>query len=137
MSYGFSAALQAAVFQQLMNDTVLNGLVAGAIYDALPQGSLPPVYVTLGPEDAQVQSDVTGQGAWHRFTISVVTEASGFHAAKEVAAAISDALVDAPLALSRGRLSALNFYRARAQREGTGALRRIDLIFRARVDDTA
>ncbi len=137
MSYGVSAALQAAVFQRLAGDSALNGLVAGAIYDALPQGSLPPVYVTLGPEDAQVQSDVTGQGAWHRFTVSVVTETSGFHAAKEVAGAISDALVDAPLMLSRGHLNALNFYRARAQREGTGALRRIDLIFRARVDDTA
>lgn len=137
MSYGVSAALQAAVFQHLVADTGLDALVAGAIYDALPQGSLPPVYVTLGPEDAQARSDVTGQGAWHRFTVSVVTDSAGFFAAKEVAAAVSDALDNAALVLSRGQLAALNFYRARAQREGTGAVRRIDLIFRARVDDTA
>jgi hypothetical protein len=137
MSYGISAALQAGVYEHLTQDAALSALVGGAIYDALPQGSLPPVYVTLGPEEARARSDVSGQGAWHRFTVSVVTDGAGFHSAKEVAAAVSDALIDAPLVLSRGRLAALNFQRARAAREGTGALRRIDLIFRARVDDTA
>ena len=34
------------------------------------------------------------------------------------------------------RLAGLHFYRARAQREGTGAQRRIDLTFRAREEDT-
>lgn len=137
MSYAMSGALQAAVFQRLSTDAALNVLVAGAIYDVLPQGNLPPVYVTLGPEDVRARSDVTGQGAWHRFTVSVVTDGTGFLSAKEVAGVISDALDRANLTLSRGHLAALSFFRARAQREGTGALRRIDLIFRARVDDTA
>jgi len=136
MSYGIAAALQEAVYQRLVADPVLDALVSGAIYDTLPQGALPPVYVTLGPEEARVRSDRSGDGALHRFTISVVAETAGFHAAKTVAAAVSDALVDAPLTLSRGTLSGLHFFRARAQREGAGALRRIDLIFRARVDDT-
>jgi len=81
-------------------------------------------------------NDGTGGGAWHRVTLSVVTSEAGFHGAKEVAAAINDALTDAQLSLSRGRLTALHFYRARARREGTGDVRRIDLTFRARVDDT-
>ncbi|MEM6576990.1 MAG: DUF3168 domain-containing protein [Pseudomonadota bacterium] len=136
MSYGTAAALQQSVYQRLVADPVLATLVDGAIYDTLPQGSLPPIYITLGPEDVRVRSDRTSGGAWHRFTVSVVTETAGFHAAKTVAAAVSDALVDAPLALSRGTMSGLHFFRARAQREGAGALRRIDLIFRARVDDT-
>jgi hypothetical protein len=136
MSYGVSAALQEAVFQALVNDTTLASLADGAIYDALPPGSLPSLYVTLGPEQARVRSDRSGHGAWHRFTVSVVTDGAGFLAAKQVAAAISDALVDQDLSLSRGRLAGLHFYRARAQREGTGDLRRIDLTFRARVDDT-
>lgn len=136
MSYGTAAALQEAVYQRLVADPVLDTLVEGAIYDTLPVGSLPPIYVTLGPEDARARSDQTGGGAWHRFTISVIAETAGFHVAKTVAAAVSDALIDAPLVLSRGAISGLHFFRARAQREGAGALRRVDLIFRARVDDT-
>ncbi|WP_135505099.1 DUF3168 domain-containing protein [Roseovarius aestuariivivens] len=136
MSYGAAAALQEAIYQRLVNDTTLDALVQGAIYDALPRGSVPDLYVTLGPEEARVRSDKTGGGAWHRFTVSVISSAAGFHTAKEVAAAISDALTDAPLALSRGQCPALHFFRARARRDGTGDLRRIDLTFRARVDDT-
>lgn len=136
MSYAVSAALQEAVYQRLTSDATLTGLVGAAIYDALPGGTLPATYVTLGPEDVRASADRTGQGAWHRFTVSVVTEAAGFHAAKEVAAAISDTLVNVDLTLARGRLAGLHFYRARAQREGTGDMRRIDLTFRARVDDT-
>lgn len=135
MSYGASAALQQAVYQKLLADPALDTLVQGAIYDALPQGTLPSIYVTLGAEDVREASDGTGDGAWHRFTVSVVTDGAGFHAAKQVAAAISDALTDAALTLTRGRVTGLYFFRARAARRGTGALRRIDLTFRARIDD--
>lgn len=136
MSYATAAALQEAVFQQLTADSALGALVGTAIYDALPVGNLPTTYVTLGPEDARDRSDKSGPGAWHRFTVSVITEGEGFFAAKQVAAAINDALVGADLTLTRGRLAGLYFFRARARREGTGDLRRIDLTFRARVDDT-
>lgn len=136
MSYATAAALQEAVFQQLTADSALGALVGTAIYDALPVGNLPTTYVTLGPEDARDRSDKSGPGAWHRFTVSVITEGEGFFAAKQVAAAINDALVGADLTLTRGRLAGLHFFRARARREGTGDLRRIDLTFRARVDDT-
>lgn len=136
MSYGIAAALQEAVYQKLSGDPTLTALVGGEVYDVLPAGTLPRTYVTLGPEDARARADGSGQGAWHRFTVSVVTDGAGFHAAKEAAAAVSDALVDANLTLSRGRLAALHFYRARARREGKGDLRRIDLSFRARVEET-
>lgn len=135
MSYGMAAALQEAVFQRLSGDAVLAGLVGGAVYDVMPSGPLPPLYVSLGPEEVRDASDKTGGGARHDFTVSVVADGSGFHAAKTVAAAISDALVGGELPLARGRLVALNFLRARASREGTGQLRRIDLRFRARIDD--
>lgn len=136
MSYGASHALQSAIYDRLINDGALASLVGPAIYDAIPAGTLPQTYVTLGPEEARAASDRSGHGAWHRVTISVVTDGAGFHAAKQVATAISDALIDAPLVLSRGQLSALNFTRARARREGSADLRRIDLTFRARIDDT-
>ncbi len=136
MSYGASSALQSAVFQKLTSDPTLSGLVGTDIFDALPNGTLPETYVLLGGEVVVDASDGTGDGAWHRFTVSVISDQAGFHAAKSVAAALSDALVDADLVLTRGRLVALNFFRARAQREDTGDRRRVDIVFRARVDDT-
>lgn len=135
MSYGGSAALQAAVYGRLIGDADLSALVGGAIYDAPPAGTLPALYVTLGPEDVRDRSDATSGGAWHRFTVSVISDAAGFAAAKEAAAAVSDALTDAELSLDRGHLTGLHFNRARARRDG--ALRRIDLSFRARLSDAA
>jgi len=135
MSYGVSAALQAAVFQKLSLDSVLQGLVGTHIYDALPSGILPATYVSLGPETVRDKSDATGHGALHVFSVSVVTTSAGFETAKIVAAVISDALVDANLTLSRGQLVSLNFHHATAKRVGTGQVRRIDLTFHARVDD--
>ncbi len=135
MSYGVAAALQAAVYQRLVASVALTGLVGTAIYDALPSGILPPLYVALGPEIARDASDVTGRGAEHEFTISVVTDTAGFASAKTAAAAVSDALVDAPLVLTRGKLIYLNFARAVAARVGTGGVRQISLTFKARVED--
>ncbi|WP_299982705.1 DUF3168 domain-containing protein [uncultured Ruegeria sp.] len=136
MSYGVSAALQAAVFQQLSGDAQVSTLSGGAIYDAVPAGTVPRTYVTLGPEEVREASDQSGVGAVHRFTVSVVSEAAGFGAAKKLAGAVCDALEDTALVLDRGRLVGLWFERARARRTGTGgAIRQIDLRFRARVED--
>lgn len=136
MSYGVSAALQAAVFQQLEADPVLVGLVGVAIYDAAPPGAVPGTYVVIGPEDVRDRSDQSQHGAAHDFTVSVVTDAAGFQAAKTVASAVSDALVDAALPLSRGRLVGLRFQRAKAMRLANGTQRQVDLRFRALVEDS-
>ncbi len=137
MSYGMAAALQAAVYQRLVGDPAVDERVGGAIYDALPPGDIPALYVTLGPETVRDQSDKTGDGALHLFTVSVVTDAASFARAKELAAVISDALVSADLELSRGRVVGLWFDRASARRTGSaGGVRRIDLRFRARVEDS-
>ena len=135
MSYGVSSALQAAVYQRLQADAALAALVGGGIFDAAPPGVVPTIYVSLGPEDVRDRSDKTGRGADHEFTVSVVTTPAGFQSAKDAAAAVSDALVDAPLVLSRGALVSLNFVRARAKRVQDADVRRIDLRFRARVED--
>src|SRR6056297_9598 len=47
MSYGVAAALQQAVFERLRGDAALEALVGDAIYDAVPNGAVPPLYVTL------------------------------------------------------------------------------------------
>jgi len=136
MSYGMAAALQTAVYQHLLADTGVSALVGAAIYDAVPAGELGETYVSLGPEDVRDSSDKSGVGAIHRFTVSVVTQTAGFSAAKEIAAAITDALGDTSLTLERGRLVGLWFERASARRSGrAGRIRRIDLRFRARLED--
>ncbi len=135
MTYALSPSLQTAVFQALLADADLALLVGTNIFDSAPTGQVPELYVSLGSEDVRDASDGTGTGARHDFTISVVTTQSGFLTAKEVAGAICDALIVAPLTLARGRLVALNFLQARARRVQSGGARRIDLRFRARVED--
>lgn len=133
MSYGSGAALQAAVFGRLRADAALEALIGGAVHDAMPPGQAAGTYVALGPEEVRDASDASAAGAEHRFVVSVVSDAAGFQTAKEVAAAVSDALAGAELTLSRGRLVGIWFLRAVARRaEGR---RRIDLTFRALTED--
>lgn len=134
MSYATASALQAAVYQHLLSDAALQALVGTAIYDQVPAGTLPSTYVSLGPETARQMRDSSGRATRHDFTISVTTDASGFQSIKDVAGAVTETLQDAPLELSLGRLSSLDFLRATARRVRSGALRQIDLRFRARVD---
>lgn len=135
MSYALSAPLQSAVYECLLADARVQATVGTHVYDALPSGRVPDLYVTLGAEVVRDKSDATGAGAEHDLTITVVTGAAGFQQAKEAAAAISDALDDPALSLSRGRLVGMRFLKAQAARVGTGTIRRIDLKFRARVED--
>ncbi len=130
MSYGSAAALQAAIYGRLTGFAVLTGV---AVHDAVPPGGGTGTFILLGPEEVQDQSDKTGGGAEHRFVISVISDASGFLAAKTVAVGVSDALVDADLVLARGVLISLHFLKASARRIDEGDTRRIDLTFRARV----
>ena len=134
MSYAVAAALQAAVFARLAGNAGLSALVGAAVYDAVPPGAGTGTFVLIGPEEVRDASDKTGDGAEHRFTVSVVTDAMGFQQAKAAAVAVSDALVGADLSLSRGRLVSLGFLKATARRVSNGAGRRIDLVFRARVE---
>jgi len=134
MSYDASGPLQAALYQHLSADPALSAQIGTALYDQVPAGTLPGTYVTLGPENARIRRDASGQIAVHDITISVYTDAGGFQGAKEVAATISTRLQDGDLALSNGRLLALDFTNARARLLRNGALRRIDLRFRARID---
>ena len=136
MTYAVSAALQEAVFGALAGDPAVTALVGAHIYDAVPAGDLPGLYVTLGPETVTDASDKSGGGALHRITLLIHSDAPGFRSAKETAAAICDALVDAALPLARGRLIHLGFERASATRRANGPERQIELRFRARVEDS-
>jgi hypothetical protein len=135
MSYAMGASLQKAVHARLVADMALAALVGPEIHDSVPPGAAAGTYVSLGPEDARDASDKTTDGAWHDFVVSVVSDEPGFLTVKQVAEAVSDALVGAELMLERGHLVGLWFQRARARRVQAGAMRRIDLYFRARVCD--
>ncbi len=132
MSYRGAAALQAAVFARLAGWPALAGVT---VLDAMPAGGGGGTFVLIGPEEARDASDRTGTGAEHRLVISVISDATGFLAAKTVAVAVSEALADAAgLVLAVGRLVGLEFQRAQARRLEDGDVRRIDLTFRARLD---
>ncbi len=132
MTYAVSSALQTAVYQALSGAPALAGT---PVYDAVPAGQVPGVWISLGNEDVRDRSDKTTRGAEHRFQVSVTSDADGFAGAKSVASIVSDTLVDAPLVLARGRVVSLRFLKARARRVRAGQTRQIDLTFRAIVED--
>ena len=135
MSYGVAEALQAAIYQRLSADAALTALVGTAIFDAPPPGTAPDLMVLIGPETVRERADITGPGAEHEFSVSVIGGAAGFAAVKAAAVAASDALDGAQLSLIRGRLVGMWFLRAEAKRDRRGQGRRVDLVFRARVED--
>ncbi len=135
MSYGMAGALQAAIYERLSNDEIIEALVGDAVFDAMPVGELPGTFVSLGLETARDASDVAQSGALHTFDILVVTTKPGFAMAKAIAGAVSDALREADLVLSRGRVVYLRFVNARAQRGDGAASRQIRMRFRARLED--
>lgn len=130
MSYAASAALQSALYQHL---TTAPALAAVPVFDAQP-ASPPGTFVLIGPEEARSRPDAEGGVSEHRLTVSVITNESGFLAAKLIAVIISDRLDEGLPGLTRGRLISLHFEQARAKRLDQGQHRRIDLRFRASVD---
>ncbi|WP_108263670.1 DUF3168 domain-containing protein [Mangrovicoccus ximenensis] len=136
MSYGVSKALQGAVYAALSGDGTLAGLVGSNVFDAPPAGMVPELYVSLGAEDAEARPDSSGSVTTHRLAISVIGTVAGFAQLKAAAGAVSDRLDGAALALERGRLLSLDFRKAKARRIEGNKGRRIDLWFRAIVEDS-
>lgn len=134
MTYAMGESLQIALYDRITSDPEIDALVGGAVYDSVPDAA-PDLFVAFGPEQVSGRSDATGNGAIHQVRISVVTRRNGYIAAKAVAARVSDALVNSAMPLSRGRLVSMRFIRAQARRDEGEGTRRIDLWFRASVDD--
>lgn len=140
MTYALSQALQTAVYTRLSQDTALLDLVGQDIYDApppLPPAEAPPLHVTLGEERVQDGSTKTSTGAVHDFTVTVHARTEGFSRPKAAAAAVCEALLPADLALDRGHLVDLRLLFARADRGRANQPRRVELRFRAVLEDTA
>ncbi len=135
MSYLHATDLQELVYDLLSEDTDLAALVGTNIFDMPPEGDAPLTYVTLGPEEVSDQSDQNAKGAVHMITVSVVTRESGFHDAKTIAQSVTQLLDGASDEFDQGRLTRMQFKKARARRIDGGLARQIDLTFRARIDE--
>ena len=126
-----SDVLQTAVYDRLSSDSALAAIVGTHIYDAMPAGPVPDLYVLLGEEVVKDASNFTG--AVHDFTVSIMSTADSFLTLKEAAAAIWLALDSTSLAPARGRVVGLWFSASTAKRSSAGQ-RKIDLRFRARLE---
>ncbi len=140
MTYALSWPLQQGVFQLLSATPGVASLVGGRIYDApLPteaEADPEALWVTIGDESVADWSTASDRGAAHDLTIAVHAPRRGFAEAKQAAGAISDALLDGQIAMSRGRAVQVRFTGARTRREEGDALRRIEMRFRVIVEDT-
>lgn len=135
MSFQHSAALQAAIFSALSGNTALVSWVGSNIFDAVPDGEIAQTYVLIGEEKSVDRSDFTGGATRHDITVSVVSSAAGFSDAKVIAAEVCNALEEETLSLATGDLRQIQFRSARSRRDTGGAERRIDVIFRALIDE--
>ena len=138
MSIALSGELQGAVYTALTGDAALIALVGTEIYDApLPLGGALPLgeHVTLGEEEVKPFDTATSSGGVHDFEVLVHSTANGFSAAKDAAAAIGAVLIGANLQLASGHLVSLRFLKAKAKRGMAPELRRIEMWFRAVVED--
>lgn len=135
MSYGASAALQRAIYARLTEPGVPAELSGVPVVDMLPEGPVPELYISLGPERVRDASTKTSRGADHRVTITVTSSGGGFQRAKQIAGALCDWLEATAPVLETGRLCDLDFVRAQAGRGPSGAARSIELTFRAVIDD--
>lgn len=137
MSFAAAEALQRAVFQRLKSDPTVTAKVEGAIYDAadrVPDTDLPTLHIALGAERVRDGGSKTSHGAVHDFSVVVHGATEGFAKVKAAAGAVCDALIDAPLSLTRGKLVGLSFVFAQASRGRAPERRRIELRFRAWID---
>lgn len=135
MSYAIAASLQRAIFARLAGEAEIIEIVGPNIYDAVPAGTEPEVFVLIGEEVVRDGSTKTSDGAYHDFTVSVFADQHGFASSKALAAIICDSLIRPGLTLDRGRVTGVWFRRARARRGRAPDRRRIDLQFRAHVED--
>jgi hypothetical protein len=138
VSYAMAADLQAAVYARLTGDAELWDLVGDQIFDApleVRDDEVAPDHVTLGEETARPWGTKTSAGTLHDLDVTVHSGRDGFDAAKRIAGAVCAALIDAPLKIQGGRVVALRFQRAKAERGRAPEKRRIALRFRAVLDE--
>lgn len=139
MTYALSWPLQQGLYDLMCNDPTCAEAVGPRIFDAAPapdgSGLSDDVYVTFGDEDVSDWSSGSTRGAVHLVRISVYAPRRGFGDAKQAASAISDAILNGSIPVTRGTVVNARFVDARTRREEDDSLRRIDLRFRITIQD--
>lgn len=126
-----NVALRAAVYDALRADSALGSALGGVkIYDEPPRDAAFP-YVTLGEARiAPVAAD--GEAIHeHQLTLHAWSRQGGHREAHVIAAALLQALDDAPLALDSHRVVSLRFALADIRRESDGRTYHATVRFRA------
>lgn len=124
-------ALRAAVHGALSADGPLLALLGGPkVYDAPPKTADFP-FVALGEAVVADWSTATERGTEHQLTLHAFTRSGGRAEAYAVAAAVQEALHDAPLILIGHRLANLRATTAEVLREADGRTFHALVRFRA------
>ncbi len=100
--------LQVAVRAALVADATLDGLIAGRVYDQVPQDS-PFPYVVVGDATARDFDTKTEDGMELTFTVHTWSRYRGLSETKQVMAAVLDALDGQGLTVTGHRLTLLRF----------------------------
>ncbi|MCB4768919.1 DUF3168 domain-containing protein [Ancylobacter sp. Lp-2] len=126
-----ATALRAALHQALVADAPLIAALGGARIHDVPPASPDFPYVTLGEAQVLDWSTATERGEEHRLTLHVWSRQGGHGEALNLAALVQEALHDAALPLTEGRLVNLRATGAEIRREAGGRTYRAVLRFRA------
>lgn len=124
-------ALRAAIHDALVADGPLLALLGGPkVHDAPPKEADFP-FVALGEAVVADWSTATERGTEQQLTLHVFSRSGGRAEAFAIAAAVQEALHDAPLALSAHRLANLRATTAEVVREADGRTYHALVRFRA------
>lgn len=124
-------ALRQALFERLTADGPLRAVLGGPrVHDAPPADAAFP-FVTLGEALVADGSTATEAGSEQSLTLHAFSRAGGRREAFALAAAIQQALHDAPLALEGHRLANLRATTAEVRREADGRTYHALIRFRA------
>lgn len=123
-------SLQQAVHTALRGDAALTNLVADRIFDHVPQGT-PFPYIVIGEATAESFDTKTEDGQEQTLTIHSWSRHRGLLEAKEIMAAVTDALDQQSLSIAGHDLVLLRFVFARTLRDPDGLTRHGVQRFRA------
>jgi hypothetical protein len=131
MSAPSSVALRAAIIDALRADASLVAMLGGPkIYDEPPRGAALP-YVTLGDARIAALPADEAEALEHQLTLHAWSRQGGHREAELIAAALLQALDDAPLPLADHRLVNLRFALADVRRDADGRTYHALIRFRA------
>lgn len=125
-----SDALQKVVVARLKADPVVNGLVAGRVYDMPPATPASP-YISIGPDTVEPDRADCYEGSNVTFQVDAWSRAPNFGEVKRVAEAARAAITETPLVVPGYRVVDASLVEIRTFRDPDGLTSHSALSFRA------